>query len=232
MYLGRFLRLAANWCIEHESIKDLFTYAEDVAYAALYLCFLNLAYNKEKDDYQSHELDSEFSKLLERIRLMNVIRPELRKIYLNLLIESKVSRSTTIVDAKTMYYLVNALKEDLEEMLSRDSPLTTTFHDQIPWLQQGFCCLSRFLYVIAFKGTLLEEFSSIQSYIEALIIEVAIMIYSSCYDEEGMKNTKIHHEHFLLQLKFNHVQVEINLIQLLNGKATIMAPLKYLIDCV
>ncbi|XP_006348601.1 putative late blight resistance protein homolog R1B-23 [Solanum tuberosum] len=227
-YLRVFLRFTAKWCIEHESIKDLFTCAEDVAYAALHLCFLELAYNMENDEDQSHVLDHEFSKLLERIGPMNM--PELRQIYLNLLIESKSSRSETTMDAKSMYYLVDALKQDLEELLSHDASLKNTFDDQIPWLQKGLTRLSRFLCDIAFKGTSLEEFSSIQSHIEALIIEAAIVIYSSCYD--GMKNTEIDHELFLLQLKFNHVKVEIDLIQLLNGEATIMAPLKYLIDCV
>ncbi|XP_049405429.1 putative late blight resistance protein homolog R1B-23 [Solanum stenotomum] len=226
--LSLFLRFTAKWRIEHESIKDLFTCAEDVGYAAVHLCFLALVYNMEKDDDQSHVLDHEFSKLLERISPMNM--PELRQIYLNLLIESKSSRSETRMDAESMYYLVDALKEDLEELLSHDASLKNTFGDQITWLQKGSTHLSRFLNGVAFQGTSLEEFSSIQSHIEALIIEAAIVIYSSCYDV--MTNTEIDHELFLLQRKFNHVKVEINLIQLLNGEATIMVPLKYLIDCV
>ncbi|KAK4715320.1 hypothetical protein R3W88_013658 [Solanum pinnatisectum] len=178
----------------------------------------------EKDDDQLHVLDHEFSKLLERISPMSA--SELRQIYLNLLIESKSSRSETPMDAESMYYLVHALEEDLEELLSHDASLKNSFDD----LQKGLPYLSRFLYDIAFESTSLEEFSSIQSHIKALINEAAIVIYSSCYD--GMKNTEIDHELFLLQLKFNHVKVEIDLIQLLNGEATIMAPLKYLIDCV
>lgn len=42
----------------------------------------------------------------------------------------------------------------------------------------------------------------------------------------------MHHELFLLELKFNHVKAEIILIRLLNGEATITAPLRYLIDSV
>ncbi|WMV28107.1 hypothetical protein MTR67_021492 [Solanum verrucosum] len=222
-YLSLFLRLTAKWCIEHECIKGVFTDAEDIAYYALHLCFLQLAYNMEKDGDQSHVLDHEFSELLETINM-----PELRQVYLAILIESKSSRSETPnpMDAKSMYYLV----EDLEQLLSQNASLPYTLCDRIPWIKIGLSYLSRTLYGIAFEGTSLEEFSSIQSHIEALINEAVIVIYSSCYD--GMKNTGIDHEAFLLQLKFIHVAAEINLIQLLNGEATIMAPLKYLIDYV
>lgn len=62
---------------------------------------------------------------------------------------------------------------------SHDSSLKTIFEDQILWLQQVLSYLSTFRIDIAFEGPPLEECSSIQSHIEALIIEAAIMIYSS-----------------------------------------------------
>lgn len=56
-HLRVFFTLIAKRCIEHESMKDLFTHVEDVAYTAAYLCFLGSNCN----------MDGEFSKLLERV---------------------------------------------------------------------------------------------------------------------------------------------------------------------
>ncbi|KAH0675426.1 hypothetical protein KY285_023227 [Solanum tuberosum] len=68
--------------------------------------------------------------------------------------------------------------------------------------------------------TPLKEFSSLQSLIEALAFEAAFVIYS-CDNKDLL---------FVLQPKFNHVSVVIDMIQLLNSRATMTAPLKDLID--
>lgn len=65
--LQLFLTLTANRCIEHESMQDLFTHVQDIAYTVASLCFLGLA----------HNMDSEFSELLKRISPPS---PELRHI--------------------------------------------------------------------------------------------------------------------------------------------------------
>ncbi|OIS95828.1 putative late blight resistance protein -like r1b-14 [Nicotiana attenuata] len=230
-YLKAFVTLTAKRCIEHKRMKDLFTHAEDVAYSALHLCFFVATYNMEEDDdLQARVLDCEFSKLLERI---SPFRPELRQIYLSLLIGSKSSQSVTTMSVNFISDLVYGLKEDLEELLSHDASLKVTFDDRIPWLQQGLSYLYGFLCDIVSECIPLEEFNSLQPHIEALALEAAIVIYSSCYNEDmDLKTTEIDHVLFLLQLKFNHVTVDVHLIKLLNGEAAIISPLGNLIDFV
>ncbi|XP_060214920.1 putative late blight resistance protein homolog R1B-17 [Lycium barbarum] len=220
-YLRVFLSSTAKLCIEHENMIDLFTHIEDVAYTAAHLYFLGLAYNME-DRNQPRVLDHEFSKLLE---MLSPLRPELRQIYLRLLIALKSSRSVATMTAESMLDFVNGLQE---ELLSSDASLKVTFDDRISWLQQGLSSISGFLDSIVLESTPLEEFNSIQSHIEALAIEAAIVIYSS-YDKE--MTTEMDHVSFLFQLKFNHVKLEIHLIQMINGEA-IIAPLRDLIDYV
>ncbi|MCD7449478.1 hypothetical protein HAX54_052634 [Datura stramonium] len=208
-----FLKFTAKRCVEHESMKDLFTHAEDVAYTAAHLCFLGLAYN----------IESEFSKLLERI---SPFRPKLRQIYLSVLIGSKSSRSSRRIriHINSMFDFVIALLEDLKELQM------VAIDDRIPWFQQGLCNFSSFLWDIELERTPHEEFKSLLSHIEALAIEAAVVIYS--YDKEMENDYEEMQKLFLLQLKFNQVKVEVNLIQLPNSEATITAPLDDLIDYV
>nr|XP_016439419.1 PREDICTED: putative late blight resistance protein homolog R1B-23 [Nicotiana tabacum]XP_016439420.1 PREDICTED: putative late blight resistance protein homolog R1B-23 [Nicotiana tabacum] len=229
-YLKAFVTLTAKRCIGHERMQDLFTHAEDVAYSALHLCYFVAAYNMEEDDdLQARVLDCEFSKLLERI---SPFRPELRQIYLSLLIGSKSSQSETTMSVNFISDFVYGLEEDLEELLSRDASLKVTFDDRIPWLQQGLSYLYGFLRDIVSERIPLEEFNSLQPHIEALAIEAAIVIYS-CYTEDmDLKTTEIDHVLFLLQLKVNHVTVDVHLIKLLNSEAAIISPLGNLIDYV
>ncbi|MCD7472620.1 hypothetical protein HAX54_013901 [Datura stramonium] len=215
-YLRVFLTLTAERCIEHEIMKDFFTHVEDVAYIAAQLSLLEF----------DSKRDSMFSKLLKR---MSPFRPKLRQIYLSVLIGSKSSGSKTTMNANYMSDFLKALQEDLQELLSNDASLKVAFDDPVPWLQQGLSYLSGFLLDIASKCFPLKEFTSLRSHIEALAIETAILIYSS-YDEEMDKTTKIDHALFHLQPKFNHVKVEVDLIQLLNRQATIIAPPQNLTD--
>ncbi|KAJ8569774.1 hypothetical protein K7X08_006351 [Anisodus acutangulus] len=205
----------AKWCVEHESMTDFFSHVEAVAYTVSHL--IGLGFNME----------TELSKFQKTII---PFRPEVRKMYLSVLIGSKSSRSETTVDAHYMSDFLKALQEDLEELLSHDVSLKEAFDNQIPWLQQGLSYLSRFLLDVASKCTPLKESSSLQSHIEALSIETAIVIYSF-YDEMD-KTIEIDHLPFHLQLKFIHFKVEVDLIQLLNSQVTIIAPLKNLTDYV
>lgn len=162
-YLRVFLSSISKLCIEHESTTNLFIHVEDVAYTAAHLYFLGLAYNVEDGD-RARVLDFEFSKLLERL---SPFRPELRQLYLRVLIGSKSSRSENTMNAESMSDFVNGLQEDLEELLSRNASLKFIFVDQIPCLQQGLSSLSGFLHSIVSKCIPLEEFNSLQSHIEA-----------------------------------------------------------------
>ncbi|MCD7472621.1 hypothetical protein HAX54_013902 [Datura stramonium] len=226
-YLRVFLSSTAMLCIEHVSMTDLFTHVENVAYTAAHLYFLGLSHNME-DGNRARVLDCEFSKLLE---MLSPFRPELRKIYLSLLIASQSSRSKATMTAESMSDFVNGLQGELEELLSRNASLKkVAFDDRIPWLQQGISSLSGFLLSIVSECIPLEEFDSLQSHIEALAIEAAIEIYSSFDKEMDMKTTEMDHASFLFQMKFNHVKLEIHLIQMLNG--AILAPLRDLLDYV
>ncbi|KAK4357509.1 hypothetical protein RND71_023119 [Anisodus tanguticus] len=138
-------------------------------------------------------------------------RPEMRKMYLSVSIGSKSSRSETTVDAYYKSDCFKALQEDLQELLSHDASLKVAFDNRIPWLQQGLSYLSRFLLDVASKCTPVKEFSSLQSHIEALFIETAVVIYSF-YEEEMDKTIEIEHLPFYLQLKFNHFKVEVDMI--------------------
>ncbi|MCE5167378.1 hypothetical protein HAX54_051243, partial [Datura stramonium] len=92
-HLQAFFILTTNRCIEHESMKgDFFIHVEDVAYTALQLCFLAVAYYMEEDEEQE-------------------------RIYKSLLIASKSSRSETTIKSECMLDFVNALREDLKEHL-------------------------------------------------------------------------------------------------------------------
>lgn len=131
----------------------------------------------------------------------------------------KLSRSETIASAENMLHFISALRDNLEEL--HDYPT--------PWLhlQQGLSYLSRFLWDITTDRTPLGELISLQSHLEALFIEAAIAIYS--YDEKLDKTTAVDRVSFVL-VKINNFKVDVDLIQLLNSEANIIAPLKDLID--
>uniref|UniRef100_A0A1S3Z3F5 Late blight resistance protein homolog R1A-4 n=1 Tax=Nicotiana tabacum TaxID=4097 RepID=A0A1S3Z3F5_TOBAC len=209
-HLRVFFTLIAKRCIEHESMKDLFNHVEDVAYTAAYLCFLGSNCN----------MDGEFSKLLERVS--RPFSPELRQIYLSALIglKSSSSETTTILNAKYMLDFVSALREDLRPGCD----------GRIRWLQRGLSYLSRFLRDVESYPLPLGEVISLRLNMEALAIGAANAIYSS-YDEHN--TTEIDDVLFHLQLKFNYVKVEIDLIRLLTRQAAItIGPMKSLIDYV
>nr|XP_009790398.1 PREDICTED: putative late blight resistance protein homolog R1A-4 isoform X3 [Nicotiana sylvestris] len=209
-HLRVFFTLIAKRCIEHESMKDLFNHVEDVAYTAAYLCFLGSNCN----------MDGEFSKLLERVSRPFI--PELRQIYLSALIglKSSSSETTTILNAKYMLDFVSALREDLRPGCD----------GRIRWLQRGLSYLSRFLRDVESYPLPLGEVISLRLNMEALAIGAANAIYSS-YDEHN--TTEIDDVLFHLQLKFNYVKVEIDLIRLLTRQAAItIGPMKSLIDYV
>ncbi|KAJ8548083.1 hypothetical protein K7X08_021319 [Anisodus acutangulus] len=217
-YLELFFTLTAKWCIELKRMKGLITYADDVAYTTMHLCFFVAAYKMEEDGHKALVLDIEFCDFLHKL---SPFSHELRQIYPSLLIGSKSSGTEPTMDAKFMSNCVDALKKDLEERLSRDAILKTAFDDRIPWLRQGLSYLSRFLSEIVSKCTPLEELNSLQSHTEALAIEATIVIYTFCDARMDMKSTDIDHKHFLVQLKFNRVMVEIDLIQLLKAESAI-----------
>ncbi|MCD7452926.1 hypothetical protein HAX54_018753 [Datura stramonium] len=207
-HLQIFFTLIAKRCIDHESMKDLFTHVEDVAYTAAQLCLLGSSCN----------MDCEFSKLLERIS--RPFSPELRQIYLSALIGLKSSRSMTTMNAKYMLDFVSALQEDLR--LRCDN--------RIQWLHRGLSYLSRFLRDIESYPVPHPKLISLRLNMEALAIGAANAIYS--YDELMDKTTEIDHVLFHLQLKFNYVKVEVDLIRLQNIQATTFVPMKDLIDYV
>ncbi|XP_055810338.1 uncharacterized protein LOC129880370 [Solanum dulcamara] len=207
-HLQVFFTLISKRGIEHESMKDLFNHVEDVAYTAAQLCLLG----------SSCDMDYEFSKLLERIS--RPFSPELRQIYLNALIGLNSSRSKTTMNAKYMLDFVSALQDDLR--LSCDN--------RIRWLQRGLSYLCRFLRDIESYPVSNRKLISLRLNMEALAIGSASAIYS--YDEKMDKTTEIDHVLFHLQLKFNYVKVEVDLIRLQNIQGTIIVPMKDLIDYV
>ncbi|TMW97857.1 hypothetical protein EJD97_004905 [Solanum chilense] len=208
-----FFTFIAKQCIEHESMKDFFTHAEDVAYTAAYLCFLGL----------NGPMDTDIPKFLKRI---SPFSPDVRQIYLSVLMGLNSFRSETTMNAKYMFDFVSALRNDLEELLSNvhQSPCIR--------LQQGLSHLSRFLWDIKSDPFPLGELISLQSQMQAVAIEAAIAIYTSYDEKVKMKTTETDHLPLILQLKLNHVKVEVSLIKLLKSKPTVIAPLKDLIDCV
>ncbi|KAH0754211.1 hypothetical protein KY290_024481 [Solanum tuberosum] len=149
---------------------------------------------------------------IELHKLVSPFKPDLRQIYISLLTASKSSRSETTMKSGCMLDFVNGLQEDLEE-----TPLD---RDEIRCVGRGLYCLFIFLKDLKYTGTPLKEFSSLQSLIEALAFEAAFVIYS-CDNKDLL---------FVLQPKFNHVSVVIDMIQILNSRATMTAPLKDLID--
>ncbi|PHU19335.1 hypothetical protein BC332_10486 [Capsicum chinense] len=163
------------------------------------------------------------SKKLKRLQLFLTLTA-------NRCIEHETSKSSRSADHLTWRYLrmfVDAVKEDLQDLLRHDACLKVAFDDKIPWLQQGLSYISGFLIHLAStsKCTVLAEVNSLQARIEDLAIEAAIVVYSS-YNEEMDKTSEA------LQLKLNHVKPEIDLIQLLTSEATIIAHLKDLSDYV
>ncbi|WMV28850.1 hypothetical protein MTR67_022235 [Solanum verrucosum] len=149
---------------------------------------------------------------IELHKLVSPFKTDLRQIYISLLTASKSSRPETTMKSGCMLDFVNGLQEDLGE--------TPLGRDEIRCLGRGLYSLSIFLKDLEYTGTPLKEFSSLQSLIEALAFEAAFVIYS-CDNKDLL---------FVLQPKFNHVSVVINMIQLLNSRATMTAPLKDLID--
>ncbi|WMV28873.1 hypothetical protein MTR67_022258 [Solanum verrucosum] len=207
-HLQVFFTLISKRGIEHESTKDLFIHVEDVAYTAAQLCVLGSSCN----------MDDEFSKLLERIS--RPFSPKLRQVYLNALIGLNSSRSKTTMNAKYMLDFVSTLQDDLR--LRCDN--------RMRWLQRGLSYLCRFLRDIESYPVSHRQLISLRLNMEDLAIGSANAIYS--YDEDMDKTTEIDHELFHLQLKFNYVKVEVDLIRLQNIQGTIIVPMKDLIDYV
>ncbi|KAH0671170.1 hypothetical protein KY289_025663 [Solanum tuberosum] len=188
-YLHAFFILTASRCIEHESMPYFFIYIENVAYTALRLYF------QWMDEYT--DLQDE---------LHNVISsssPDLRQIQKNLLTALKSSRSETTLKSGCMLDFVNAVRDDLK--------VRRAHGDQIEGLEEGLLNSFQLLQYIESGGTQLRIFRSLQSLIEALAFEAALMINS--YDEDLL---------FVLQPKLNHVNVVIELIQLRNSEATFL----------
>ncbi|KAK6789113.1 hypothetical protein RDI58_012912 [Solanum bulbocastanum] len=207
-HLQVFFTLISKRGIEHESMKDLFNHVEDVAYTAAQLCVLGSSCN----------MDDQFSKLLERIS--PPFSPELRQIYLNALIGLNSSGSKIALEGKYMLDFVSTLQDDLR--LRCDN--------RIRWLQRGLSYLCRFLRDIESYPVSHRQLISLRLNMEDLAIGSANAIYSC--DEELDKTTEIDHELFHLQLKFNYVKVEVDLIRLQNIQGTIIVPMKDLIDYV
>ncbi|KAJ8569917.1 hypothetical protein K7X08_006494 [Anisodus acutangulus] len=212
----RFLMFIGYRCIdehEHEITSDLLIHDEDVTYTAAHLSFLSLD--------PAFVVHSEFSKLLETI---NPVRPELTQIYMSVLKgHSKSSGSKIpIIAHEVVEGFLYALQEDLEELLRRDASLKVAFYDHMPWLQQGLLYLSTFLLNLPTPCSKDQKRYSLLSYIEALASEAGLLVYSF-YDEDVDKATL-----FPLQVKYNHVKIEGDLIKL--HEATTMASLKDLID--
>ncbi|MCD9641092.1 hypothetical protein HAX54_026964 [Datura stramonium] len=90
------------------------------------------------------------------------------------------------------------------------------------WFQQGLIYLSTFLLNLPTPCTEDKRLDSLLSHIEDLASEAAILVYSF-YDEDVDKATL-----FPLQVKFNHVKIEGDLIKL--HEATTVVSLKDLID--
>ncbi|KAH0675417.1 hypothetical protein KY285_023218 [Solanum tuberosum] len=175
-------------CIEHESMQYFFIHIENVAYTALRLHF------QWMDEYADleYELHS----------LINSFSPDLRQIYKNLLTALKSSRSETTLKSGCMLDFVNPLREDLEVHLHPG---------QIWGLKEELLNSFQFLQYIEYGGTQLRIFSSLQSLIEGLALEAALVI--NAYDEDLR---------FVLQPKLNHVNVVIKLIQQRNSKAILL----------
>ncbi|KAH0675412.1 hypothetical protein KY285_023213 [Solanum tuberosum] len=196
-YLQAFFIVTSSRCIEHESMQYLFTHVEDIAYTALQLYFPPVYSGSDQK--------------IELLKLISLFRTDLRQIYISLLTALKSSRSETTMKSGCMLDFVNALQADL-----RETPLD---RDEKQCIGKGLYCLAKFLKHIEYRGTPLKEFSSLQSFIEALTFEAAFVIYS--YDKDLL---------IILQPKFNHVNVEIELIQTLNSRATMTDSLKDLIE--
>ncbi|KAH0669051.1 hypothetical protein KY289_023544 [Solanum tuberosum] len=188
-YLHAFFILTASRCIEHESMPYFFIYIENVAYTALRLYF---QWMDEYTDLQ-HELRS----------VISSSSPDLRQIQKNFLTVLKSSRSETTLKSGCMLDFVNAVRDDLK--------VRRAHGDQIEGLEEGLLNSFQLLQYIESGGTQLRIFSSLQSLIEALAFEAALMINS--YDEDLL---------FVLQPKLNHVNVVIQLIQLRNSEATFL----------
>ncbi|KAH0672019.1 hypothetical protein KY284_023106 [Solanum tuberosum] len=211
----RFLIFTAYSCVyeDETTMSDLFTHAEDVAYTAAHLSFLYL-------DPES-VVHSEFSKLLETV---SPFGPELRQIYTCVLkCRSNLSGSKTpMIAHEVVEGFLCSLREDLEELLSRDDSLKVAFDDHMQWLQQGLVYLGTFLLNLPTPCTEDQKRFSLLSHIEDVASEAAILIYT-LYDEDVDKTT-----HFPLQVKFNHVKIEGEMIKL--HETTAVDSLKDLID--
>nr|AAT40487.1 putative disease resistance protein [Solanum demissum] len=211
----RFLIFTAYSCVyeDETTMSDLFTHAEGVAYTAAHLSFLYL-------DPES-VVHSEFSKLLETV---SPFGPELRQIYTCVLkCRSNLSGSKTpMIAHEVVEGFLCSLREDLEELLSRDDSLKVAFDDHMQWLQQGLVYLGTFLLNLPTPCTQDQKRFSLLSHIEDVASEAAILVYS-LYDEDVDKTT-----HFPLQVKFNHVKIEGEMIKL--HETTAVDSLKDLID--
>ncbi|XP_016456293.2 putative late blight resistance protein homolog R1B-12 [Nicotiana tabacum] len=217
-YLRTLLSLTAERCIEHEKMKDLFIFAEDVLYTAAYQSILCWKMDEESQPRvvgSSVNLEPDFtpnfSELLER---MNLIEPEWRQLCISVLKPSysSVSKVKDLSFSTRVTLFVNFLKKDLEELLSLDE---VAFPDGLQWLQHGLDNLSEF------PGKLNEAYKQddplLISYPQALAIEAAITIYS-LYDVNLTNNTEIDNALLPLQAKFSHLDVEIILLQKLSSE--------------
>ncbi|XP_025886812.1 uncharacterized protein [Solanum lycopersicum] len=210
----RFLIFTANSCVyEDETImSDLLIHAEDVAYNAAH-SFLCLD--------SENVVHSEFCKLLETV---SPVKPEVRQIYTRVLKghSNSSGAKTSMISHEVVEGFLCSLREDLEELLSRDDSLKVAFGDHMQWLQQGLVYLGTFLLSLPTPCTKDKNRFSLLSHIAYVASEAAILVYS-LYDKDVDKTT-----HFPLQVKFNHVKIEVEMVKL--HETTEVASLKDLID--
>ncbi|KAL3337212.1 hypothetical protein AABB24_029724 [Solanum stoloniferum] len=232
-HLGVLLEFTAKRCnIEHEKIKDLFTFAEDIAKTATYLsilcwetydqysarisatkCFSGVTYNMRPGP----DFDSKISKVQERI---NPIRPEWRKLYISSLKASHSSVPKAPLmhgglknlshDLDLAQKFTESIRYDLVKLKSHDASLNVAFSDRFKWLQDGLLHLSKFHKILDRQR---QDLSSLLSFLEVLAIEAAIAIYSLCDMDLENNIAEVDLTFLPLQVKFKYLKVEISLFQ-------------------
>ncbi|CAN4094682.1 unnamed protein product [Withania somnifera] len=256
MFLRKFLKDSLEHCIEKAKITDVLSLVQYVTTEAG--SAVSSLSNDLEEGYLVRKIDIAYCQLLLKFKFVNAtiiqicsdtldslepnhpmtkllnflpINFEVIDSYFSMLKSSKTSSfGSPKIDEVLMGFL-EYIQEALQELLNdEDGSLIVTDTNEVKKFYQGLLLLVTFFIDTSIQYTECERQNDLLTEIETIVIESESAVNSLFEDDFADKATEVQHVIFHLQVKLNLIKVESSLIELQKHEATVMAPLKDLID--